>query len=354
MALGVLYLRRSILIRVFALYMIVLYLWAIQLGRAALISCDKPRRLFVHSWVSVGEVWYTLFLAPLALHIVAILILAPLVFLPGLLVRREYGRLLAYALAPFATAWVSAAMITCPARDGLYDFILSEKKYLLWSLLGYPIAYAVYAVLVYKVFEPILGGIDASEVSPRFHRVSTLAARIVGPPLLVFSIISIILVFARSPFGMFAPLIYPAIGLYLAGYSRIRSKPYRFLIAFPLLGQAVCWRTFIFDLELLLNNILAGGPPWVIPDNVARIIAPLLLVRWLMFPVPGFGGAQASLALADYLEYMFYGRLTWMVSPPTFITPLWLLGEWLILYRTLDRVHYHSVSVNHEETLKNH
>ncbi len=346
--------RRSMLIRVFALYMIALYLWAIRLEWKALMACDKPERLFVHSWVNVSELWHLLFLAPTMFYVAVALIIAPLAFSPSLLGRGRYAKLLAYALAPFATAWISGAMISCPARDELYEFILSEKKYLLWSSLGYPIAYAIYAVLVYRVFDPILGGIDASEISPRFHKASTKAARLVAPPLMAFSIVSLILLAARSPFGMFAPLIYPAIGLYLVGYSRIKSKPYRFLIAFPLLGQAVCWRTLIFDLELLLNNILAGGgPSWIIPDNVAHIIAPLLIVRWLMFPVPGFSGAQASLALSDYLEYKFYGRLIWMNSPPTFITPLWLLGEWLIFYKALKKVYHYNAPTERCYDLEN-
>ncbi len=311
--------------------MVLIYLLAAYLEYTAVLSCDKPYSVFVRD--AVGGVWYLLFIAPSILYVVAALMLLPLALVPGLLVDRRYAVVVAFALAPFSTAWISSSMVFCPAWDDLYE-LASSRWYLLWFTIGYPASYLLYAYLVYRVFDPFIGGISASELMPRFYSASTRVARVLAVPLLALSIVLLLLLAMLSPFGMFGVLIYPAIGLWLAGFSRFREKPYRFLIAFPLLGQVACLRTFIFDLGLVLNNILAG-PYWVIPDSVARILAPLLLGRWLLFPIPGFGGAQASMALADYLEYRLYDRLTWINSPPTLLTAFWLFGEWLLFYKAL-------------------
>jgi len=329
--------RHPSLIRVFAVYMVLLYLWAFYLEPRILLHCDKPYRIFLHKVAGVGvyNAWYWLFLAPSILYIIAASIIAPLAFRPNLMKRRRYARLLAYALAPFATALISGASSFCPGLDDLYEFTFSKSLYTFWFTIGYPLAYTAYAYLAYRIFDPTLKEVDPSELMPRFYKISTKAAKILGIPLLAFSIGALLLLLALSPFGMLGLLLYPALGLYLAG-SRFRDKPYRFLIAFPLFGQAACWRSFIFDLGLLVNNALARDS-WVIPSSAASLIAPLSAARWLLFPVPGFGGAQASLALSDFLEHRFYDKLTWITSPPTFITPLWLFGEWLIFYKAVSK-----------------
>ena len=330
-------LERSRLVRIFAIYMVFLYLWASYLEPRVVLHCDKPYSVFLGKKFGIGihNVWYSLFITPSILYIIVALMIAPLSINPGLIERRRYAKLLAYALAPFATAWISGALSFCPCLDELYEFTSSRLEYLAWFTLGYPLAYVIYAYLVYRIFDPMTREVDISGVMPRFYRASTLAARILGLPLLVFSVVTLLFLAARIVFGMFGVLIYPAIGLYLTG-SKVKDKPYRFLIALPLFGQAACWRAFLFDLGVLINNLLAGGPVWIIPDAAARIIAPLSLTKWMLFPIPGFGGAQASLALVDFLEYKLYGELSWITSPPTFITSLWLFGEWLMFYKALS------------------
>ncbi len=328
------------IVALFSVYMILLYLWAAYLEYNALLACDKPYRVFFHKTLGIGtdNVWYGLFLAPALFYLVAALLLVPLVVSPGLVWGRRYRVVLALALAlaPFATAWVSSAMFLCIAWGEVYEVIRAAWWLEAWVAVGYPLAYVAYAYLAYSVFEPLIGGVSPGELAPRFYRVSTMAARIISVPLLVVALASTVLLAMLSPFGMQAALVYPAVGLWLAGFSRFRWKPYRFLIAFSLLGQAVCWRTFLFDMELLVNIALASGSEGI-QEGVASVLAPLLLARWALFPLPGFGGAQAGMALADFLEYRLLGELSWIASPPTMLTATWILGEWIIFYKALAR-----------------
>ncbi|MEB3862173.1 MAG: hypothetical protein GSR84_08150 [Desulfurococcales archaeon] len=326
------------LVALFSIYMILLYTWAAYLEYNALVACDKPYRVFFHKTLGIGtdSVWFKLFIAPTLLYLVAALLLAPLAVSPGLVWNRRYRMVMALALAPFATAWISSTMFMCLSWGEVYEVIRSAWWLEAWVAVGYPLAYIAYAYLAYRVFEPLIGGVNPADLMPRFHSVSTRIARILAAPLLGVAVISVILLAMLSPFGITAALAYPAIGLWLAGFSRLRWRPYRFLIAFPLLGQAACWRTFTFDMELLVNIALGSGPGGI-QQGVASLLAPLLVARWALFPLPGFGGAQASMALADFLEYRLLGELYWVASPPTMLTPLWLLGEWLIFYKALTR-----------------
>lgn len=322
--------RRAMLIRFFALFMIVSYLWAFHLERMVLMTFGVSHYLFVGPGPTVGMLWYLLFMAPSLLYLLAALVVAPLILYPGLVNRWRYARLLAYALAPYSTAWISGSMLF---NDELQELVLEKKLYFLWCFPLYPISYAIYAYLVYKVFDPILGDIEASRVSPRVYRLSTGVARILG---YIFVALFLLAVVSLEVLGfLLLAIIYLGLGMYITGFSGLKNKPYRFLIAFPLIGQAVYWRTWILDQPFFL--LLAVLDTGILPSaTLAGVTASLLVIRWLLFPLPGFGGAQASLALSHYLYYKFYDKL---VSLPTFITPLWLLGEWLIFYRALRIVY---------------
>ncbi len=195
-------------------------------------------------------------------------------------------------------------------------------------LLAYSIAYVVFTLLVYKVYDPLIGDADIAEVNNKIYRFSTIMATIVG---LVFIGGFFVGLISRLPTVLL--MIYPGIGLLLvAFYLVVRRKPYRFLLAFPLLGQAVTIRTFFIDIP-------ASYPLFVLADKALgeRLVAWSLLVRGLLFPIPGFGGAQASLATVNFLQYLNTGSTIPMLSAPITFSAIWIFLEWLLFYNELKK-----------------
>jgi hypothetical protein len=325
-------LKRPNIIRVFAIYMVLLYLWFFYLEPKIMLHTELTARVFLFKWgLGTHNIWYYLFIAPSFLYILSAFIIATLIFRPDLIEVKRYAKLLAYALAPFATAWTSSSLLL-PQDDELREYIFSEKGYLLWFGIGYPLAYTIYSHLIIKIFNPLMKNVNLSEVMPKFYRASTKAARILGLPLLAFSVICVFFLLGRMLPGLFATLIFPSLGIYLAGY-KLKDRPYRFLIAFPLFGQAVFWRMFLFDLGIFLHLAMDD-----LITRSARVIALLSLIRWSLFPIPGFGGAFASLALANFLLVYKLNNLYYVIaSLPIPLTSLWLFGEWLMFYKALNR-----------------
>ncbi len=215
-------------------------------------------------------------------------------------------------------------MLLTDPLDTLVESVQARVAY----LLAYSLGYTVYAWLTYKVFDPLIGDTSISRVNPRLYASSTIVSAVVGSILTALPIVGLV---GRLPTAI--STIYPGVGLLLvAVHPTIRLKPYRFLLIFPLLGQAVSIRTLFIDAP-------ASTLLFLLADKLSNesLIAWSSLIRGLLFPIPGFGGAQASLATADFLRYLGSGSTVPLLSAPVSFSAAWIFVEWLLFYRGLER-----------------
>jgi len=313
--------------RLFALYMTASLIWIFYMERTALLLCDCASTI-----KAAGAT--TMYLLPTLLYIPAMLAFIALLRDPSLIHKQRYLTVLAYALALFTTAWVSPDMFEGTLLNIGYD-VTTSLLVLLYQLV-YPIWYLAYAYLLYKTLDPLFEGVTASTVSPKTYRILNWLA---GATAVVF--LALGLTWGLLGGYTVRALIIPGLGLAaLAFWRPIREKPYRVFLVLPLFGQAAGVRATFFDAEV--QNLLLY-PLDVDIHYVTGTIAFLSLFRWALFLLPGFGGAHASMPLYNYFVYKKYRELGYDILvysevPPGFVSPVWLLAEVMIFYKSTKHV----------------
>ena len=338
-------------LRVFFGYLVVLFIWASFLEYGILklsLASQHLIKLNLNSWLLMVY-------AHLILYVSAAIFFIIILVKPYKLNIWANARILAYFLAFWATAWIGLDLLFVYNElgnplpiSGVADETFAERFFGYYVLLVYPVLYITYAILVESIFSNAFRDIDPQGVSPRIYRASTIIAGIVGVALLTLGLIGVLSIIEYGEEGLpfLAPMLYPGIGLCLVAFTgKVRRKPYRFLLVFPLFGQSVFVRGLIdgIPLWLLLKEIGIGiGLSYTdILHAIKSIIIITSPIRWLLAVVPGFGGAQAGLALTNFLYYIAYGDVDLAdYYPPISLTGLWLFGEWLLFYKSL-RIAYH-------------
>ncbi len=261
---------------------------------------------------------------PSIFYLSCVLLFMRLAFKPSMIQDNTILKITVYALTPLSTAWIASDLVIGNPHT---DTTLA----LLYFFLGYPGLYLIYAWLVYKVFDPLLGDIDLSNTKKGLYRLSSILAVTVGAILVFVSIVGLI-----GRYMSLIAMLYPGIGLLLAGYHPVlKRKPYRFLLTYPLLGQALVVHT-IFSvpvaipfLEALNKGLISEG-----------VLAWMMLIRGLLFPLPGFGGAEAGFALSVFFRYLSdLSPITLLEKFPSImvpVVPLWLLVEWILMYKAIS------------------
>ncbi|MCE4610042.1 MAG: hypothetical protein F7C36_06690 [Desulfurococcales archaeon] len=317
--------KQTNITRIFAAYIITLYIIAL------LVEIDTIWREAQLKWIFLQyptSPWMPqlaiLTFIPSIFYLSCVLLFMWLAFKPSTIQDNTILKITVYALTPLSTAWIASDLVI---GNPHIDTTLA----LLYFFLGYPGLYLIYAWLVYKVFDPLLGDIDLSNTKQGLYRLSSILAVTVGAILVFVSIVGLI-----GRYMSLIAMLYPGIGLLVAGYHPVlKRKPYRFILAFPLLGQALNVRTIISlpmatpFLEVLDKGLISDG-----------VLAWIMLIRGLLYPLPGFGGAEAGFALSVFFRYLSGLSSTMVISDfPSMmipIVPLWLLVEWILVYKAIS------------------
>ncbi len=310
--------------RIFAIYMILLYMWVFYCEWTILRDAFRFIRYYYERCPDasvLGIPFKLLVYMPYSICMLALILLILLAIKPGLMHSRRYVLLLGYALASWVTAYITPGSLFERFRLGfivLYTFII------------YPAIYIVYIILIERFMGSLMGNLDLRNVSPRLYKSVTIAMALLGPPLLIIGLMGWI--FRNAVATVF---LYPGIGAVIIAYhSKYRRRPYRFLLLAPLIGQAMPLMASTVDWAPLwpftqwllprLFHIGRIGPEQSIgPNTPAKCY--YVHARYPLFPIPGYGGFTAIIALAGY------------TTGPISLSSILIFLEWLMFYKALKK-----------------
>ncbi len=317
--------KQTNIIRIFAAYIIILYIMAL------LVEIDTIWRKAQLKWIFIQyptSPWIPqlvlLIFAPSLFYLSCILVFVWLAFKPKTIQDNTFLKIAVYALTPLSTAWIAPDLV-------IETLHLNTTLSLLYFFPVYPALYLIYAWLIYKVFDPLLGDLDLSNTKKGLYRLSSILATTIGAILVSLSVVGLI-----GRYLSLIAMLYPGIGLLVSGYHPVlKRKPYRYILAFPLLGQALNTRTIIsLPISVPLLNILDKG---LVSESV---VAWTMLIRGFLYPLPGFGGAEAGFALSVFFRHT--AGLSFDTIIRTFpsmmipVVPLWMFVEWIIMYKAIS------------------
>ena len=317
--------------RIFAIYMILLYMWVFYCEWTILRDAFRFIRYYYERCPDasvLGIPFKLLVYMPYSICMLALILLILLAIKPGLMHSRRYVLLLGYALASWITASISPGILLL--RYEAFYGVLSREFIMLYTFIIYPAIYIVYIIFMERFIEPLIGGLDLRSVSPRLYKGVTIVMALLGPPLLIIGLTGWIFRNAVT-----AALLYPGIGAVIIAYhSKYRRRPYRFLLLAPFIGQdmplmattvdwAPLWPFTQWLLPRLFHIKRIGPEQFLYTDNPVYYY--YVYARYPLFPIPGYGGFTAINALAGY------------TTGPISLSSILIFLEWLMFYKALKK-----------------
>jgi len=327
--------------RAYGVFMAFAFLLALFIEYAFIVSYAMT--------VHVGGPAFAASLIVLAPHVLGFVLSLVLAVRPSIVSRWRFTSLLVYSLAFWVTASVGPGIILLESPDvemlrgpDLPGYITAFVKVFGYaSIFGYPVLAAAFIYLSYRFFKPILSGVPVDKPSRSFKAADAFTG-VLGLFFLVLIIavviLSILAILATivsgglpsgSEYGdvfniIFLILVYPGI-VFPILFLKSGFRTYRFFLL-SLVGQSYSFRFIFFE----------GGLVWPIGSTLESmgfwglIVGALMASRWLLSLVPGMGGWPSSIMILELAS-----KSPELTYPPVNFTGIWLLIEWLALYRVV-------------------